>query len=42
MSVQLVAVTEHSERVSKSLETALGVQADQAKRTNQLLGEIKS
>jgi hypothetical protein len=39
---QLVAVTEHAERVSKSLETALGVQADQAKRTNQLLGEIKS
>ena len=38
---ELVAVTEHSERVSKSLETALGVQADQAKRTNQLLGEIK-
>lgn len=38
---ELVAVTAHSERVSKSLETALGVQADQAKRTNQLLGEIK-
>jgi hypothetical protein len=39
---QLVAVTEHSERVSKSLETALGVQADQAKELTNCWVKSKS